>query len=47
MGGFLLWRNQMKQLIQQIEKWAEDRNLIKGSTPQKQMLKLMANQTKD
>lgn len=31
----------MKQLIQQIEQWAEDRNLIKGSTPQKQMLKLM------
>ncbi|MDY5106190.1 MAG: MazG-like family protein [Actinobacillus minor] len=31
----------MNQLIQQIEQWAEDRNLIKGSTPQKQMLKLM------
>lgn len=31
----------MRQLIQQIEQWAEDRNLIKGSTPQKQMLKLM------
>ncbi|MFY1028028.1 hypothetical protein CFY87_03890 [Actinobacillus seminis] len=31
----------MKQLIQQIEQWAEARNLIKGSTPQKQMLKLM------
>ncbi|MCI7352674.1 MAG: MazG-like family protein [[Actinobacillus] rossii] len=31
----------MNRLIQQIEQWAEDRNLIKGSTPQKQMLKLM------
>lgn len=31
----------MQQLINQIEQWAEDRNLIKGSTPQKQMLKLM------
>lgn len=31
----------MKQLIQQIEQWAEDRNLIQGSTPEKQMLKLM------
>ena len=29
----------MKQLIQQIEQWAEDRNLIKGSTPQKQLFK--------
>lgn len=28
-------------LIQNIEQWAEDRNLIRGSTPQKQMLKLM------
>lgn len=31
----------MQQLINQIEQWAEDRNLINGSTPQKQMLKLM------
>ena len=31
----------MQKLIQQIEQWAEDRNLIRGSTPQKQMLKLM------
>lgn len=31
----------MQKLIQQIEQWAEERNLIKGSTPQKQMLKLM------
>lgn len=31
----------MQQLIKQIERWAEDRNLIEGSTPQKQMLKLM------
>lgn len=31
----------MKELIQNIEQWANDRNLIKGSTPQKQMLKLM------
>lgn len=31
----------MNQLIQQIEQWADDRNLINGSTPQKQMLKLM------
>lgn len=31
----------MKQLIKNIEQWAEDRNLIHGSTPQKQMLKLM------
>lgn len=31
----------MRQLIQQIEQWADDRNLINGSTPQKQMLKLM------
>ncbi len=30
----------MQQLIKQIEQWAEDRNLIHGSTPQKQMLKL-------
>lgn len=31
----------MHQLIKNIEQWAEDRNLINGSTPQKQMLKLM------
>lgn len=31
----------MQQLIKQIERWAEERNLIKGSTPQKQMLKLI------
>lgn len=31
----------MKELIQNIEQWANDRNLIKGSTPPKQMLKLM------
>lgn len=31
----------MQQLIQQIEQWAEARNLINGSTPTKQMLKLM------
>lgn len=31
----------MQQLINQIEQWAGDRNLINGSTPQKQMLKLM------
>lgn len=31
----------MRQLIQQIEQWADDRNLFNGSTPQKQMLKLM------
>lgn len=30
----------MKQLIQQIEQWAEERNLIKGSTPEKQKFKL-------
>ncbi|HDR1867899.1 TPA: MazG-like family protein [Pasteurella multocida] len=33
--------NEITELIQKIEQWAEDRNLIKGSTPQKQMLKLM------
>ncbi|HDR1050764.1 MazG-like family protein [Pasteurella multocida] len=33
--------NEITELIQKIEKWAEDRNLIKGSTPQKQFLKLM------
>lgn len=31
----------MKDLIQHIEQWAEDRNIFNGSTPQKQMLKLM------
>lgn len=31
----------MKESIQQIEQWAEDRNLIQGSTPEKQFLKLM------
>ncbi|OOF48917.1 hypothetical protein BKK52_04950 [Rodentibacter trehalosifermentans] len=31
----------MIELIKNIEQWAEDRNLINGSTPQKQMLKLM------
>lgn len=31
----------MEQLIKNIEQWAKERNLIKGSTPQKQMLKLI------
>ncbi|STO54452.1 MazG nucleotide pyrophosphohydrolase domain [Canicola haemoglobinophilus] len=31
----------MIDLIQNIEQWAIERNLIEGSTPQKQMLKLM------
>ncbi|WP_118785088.1 MazG-like family protein [Haemophilus haemolyticus] len=31
----------MKELITNIEQWAKDRNLIEGSTPQKQMLKLI------
>ena len=31
----------MKELIQQIEQWAEERNLIEGSAPQKQFIKLM------
>ncbi|OOF56186.1 hypothetical protein BKK56_04190 [Rodentibacter genomosp. 2] len=31
----------MQELIKNIEQWAEERNLIEGSTPQKQMLKLM------
>lgn len=26
----------LQQLIKNIEQWAEDRNLIEGSTPQKQ-----------
>lgn len=30
----------MLQTIKQIEEWAEDRNLIEGSTPEKQLLKL-------
>lgn len=33
--------NGLKQLIKNIEQWAEDRNLIAGSTPQKQFIKLM------
>ncbi|ARE65429.1 hypothetical protein C0145_06465 [Moraxella catarrhalis] len=32
----------MKEIIEKITKWAEDRNLIKGSTPIKQGLKLMS-----
>ena len=31
----------MKELIKKIENWAEERNLIKGSTPQKQFIKMM------
>lgn len=31
----------LQQLIKNIEQWAEDRNLIEGSTPQKQFIKLM------
>lgn len=31
----------LQQLIKNIEQWAEDRNLIEGSTTQKQMLKLI------
>ncbi|KYK87319.1 hypothetical protein RO04_00840 [Aggregatibacter actinomycetemcomitans] len=31
----------MKELIKNIENWAEERNLIQGSTPQKQFIKLM------
>lgn len=30
----------LQQLIKNIEQWAEDRNLIEGSTPQKQSIKL-------
>ena len=30
----------MNNLIQKIEQWAEDRNLIAGATPQAQILKL-------
>lgn len=31
----------MQQLIQQIEQWAEDRNIFNGSTVQKQIFKLV------
>ena len=31
----------LQELIKNIEQWAEDRNLIKGSTPKKQFIKLM------
>ena len=31
----------LKQLVSNIEQWAEARNLIKGSTPEKQFIKLM------
>ncbi|MBN6079926.1 MazG-like family protein [Aggregatibacter actinomycetemcomitans] len=31
----------MKELIKNIENWAEERNLIQGSAPQKQFIKLM------
>ena len=31
----------LQELIKNIEQWAEDRNLIEGSTPQKQFIKLM------
>lgn len=31
----------MEGLINSVENWAEERNLIKGSTPQKQFIKLM------
>jgi len=31
----------LQQLIKNIEQWAEDRNLIEGSTPQKQFIKLI------
>ena len=31
----------LQQLITNIEQWAEDRNLIEGSTPKKQFIKLM------
>ena len=31
----------LKELIKNIENWAEARNLIEGSTPQKQFIKLM------
>ena len=31
----------LKELIKNIENWAEDRNLIKGSTPKRQFIKLL------
>ena len=31
----------LQHLIKNIEQWAEDRNLMEGSTPQKQFIKLM------
>ena len=31
----------MKELEKKVVKWAEDRNLIKGSNPESQMLKLI------
>ncbi|MBN6067858.1 pyrophosphatase [Aggregatibacter actinomycetemcomitans] len=31
----------MREFIEKIENWAEERNLIKGSTPQKQFLKFV------
>lgn len=31
----------LQQLIKNIEQWAEDRNLIEGSTPKKQFIKLL------
>jgi uncharacterized 18.2 kDa protein in rep-hol intergenic region len=31
----------IQQLIKNIEQWAEDRNLIEGSTPKKQFIKLL------
>lgn len=31
----------LQQLIKNIEQWAEERNLIEGSTPKKQFIKLM------
>ena len=32
----------MEQLIKQIEQWAEDRNIIKGSKPIDQAMKLFS-----
>lgn len=32
---------ELQELITKIKQWAEDRNLIEGSTPKEQMLKLM------
>lgn len=34
---------EMEQLIKQIEQWAEDRNIIKGSTPIDQAMKLFSD----